>query len=174
MRFGATALLLGLSLLLSPIQAIFADEAYKVDFHHVLLGAPQPGKTFLHRPSVTSKASLLYTLSDRSVLGAVNPKDGSVLWRQQLRAGNGFLKPAVGENSIITAINGTVRAWDAAEGRLVWDWTTFEDIKALEVSQSDAGNHGVYILTQTTENKAIVRKLSEDTGSLMWECRDER
>ncbi|KAL8751505.1 MAG: hypothetical protein Q9184_006048, partial [Pyrenodesmia sp. 2 TL-2023] len=166
MRFSATALLLGLFLLLSPIQAIFADEAYTVDFHHVLLGAPQPGKTFLHRPSVTSKASLLYTLSDRSVLGAVNPRDGSVLWRQQLRAGNGFLKPAFREDSIITAINGTVQAWDAAEGRLVWDWTTAEDIKALEVSQSDAGSHGVYILTQTTENEAIIRKFGHIPSGL--------
>ncbi|KAL8894798.1 MAG: hypothetical protein Q9207_008408 [Kuettlingeria erythrocarpa] len=172
MRFGATALLLGLSFLPSPIRAIFADEAYQVDFHHVLLGAPQQGNTILHRPSPTSKASLLYTLSDRSVLGAVNPRDGSVLWRQQLRAGNGFLRPAFKQGSIITASNGTVRAWDAAEGRLVWDWSTVEDIEALEVSQSHAGSHGVYVLTRSTESEVIVRKLSQDTGSLIWEYYD--
>lgn len=174
MRFGATNLVLGLFLLLSPIKAIFADEAYQVDFHHVLLGAPQPRTTFLHRPSATSKASLLYTLSARSVLGAVNPRDGSVLWRQQLGNGNGLLKAAARENIIISAINGTVQAWDAADGRLVWDWTTLEEIMALEVSQSDAGSHGVYVLTQGSKRKAVVQKLSEDSGKLAWEYHDER
>lgn len=174
MRFRASKLFLGLSLLLNPIEAIFADEAYQVDFHHVLLGSPQPRATFLHRPSVTSKASLLYTLSDRSVLGAVNPRDGSVVWRQQLSPGNGLLKPAGRDNLVISAVNGTVQAWDAAEGRLVWDWTSPEEIRALEVSQDDAGDHGVYLLTQVDGSRAIVRRFSEDSGAVMWEYRDER
>lgn len=148
-----------------------------MDFHHVLLGAPQPRTTFLHRPSASSKASLLYTLSERSVIGAVNPKDGSVVWRQQLGNGTGFgnglLQPSRIGNLIISAINGTVQAWDAAEGRLVWEWIGHEDIKALVVSQIDVDSRDIYILSQDNENKAYVRKLAQESGILDWQYQDE-
>ncbi|KAL8931903.1 MAG: hypothetical protein Q9216_007030 [Gyalolechia sp. 2 TL-2023] len=162
------------SLFFCPIEAIFADEAYQADFHHVLLGAPQPRTTFFHRPSFSSQASLLYTLSDRSILGAVNPKDGSVVWRQQLRNGNGLLSPSTKGNVVISAVNGTVQAWDAAEGRLAWDWIGREKIKALVVSQNDRDGRGVYILTQNDGSKAHVRKLAQDSGAPIWEYQDER
>lgn len=149
-----------------------------MDFHHVLLGAPQPRTTFLHRPSIFSKASLLYTLSDRSVLGAVNPKDGSVVWRQQLGDGNshnnGLLQPSSRGNLVISAVNGTVQAWDAAEGRLVWEWTTYEEIKALGISQKDVDGGDVYVLSQDNGGKAHVRKLALESGDLDWQYQDER
>ncbi|KAI4146334.1 MAG: hypothetical protein LQ341_002118 [Variospora aurantia] len=162
-----------LCLLFRPLTATFADDAYHIDFHHVLLGIPQPRATFLHRPSATSKASLLYTLSNRSVLGAVNPRDGSVVWRQQLGAGNGLLRPVFGESIIISVVNRTVQAWDAAEGRLVWDWTSPDEITNLEISQYGGGGQGIYILTQGEGAKATVRKLSEHSGVLEWEYHDE-
>lgn len=175
MRLSAVNVVSLFVLLLScPIDAIYADEAYQVDFHHVLLGLPQPETTFLHRPSPASKASLLYTLSIRSVLGAVNPKDGSVVWRQQLGNGSGLLKAPEGGSTVISAVNGTVQAWDAAEGRLVWDWTGSEEIKALEVLRSEDAGQGVYIVTQESGRNAIVRKLSEDTGAVLWEHEDAR
>ncbi|KAL8945407.1 MAG: hypothetical protein Q9211_000072 [Gyalolechia sp. 1 TL-2023] len=178
MRLGAAnSIFLLCSLFLSPTEGVFADEAYQVDFHHVLLGAPQPRTTFLHRPSVSSKASLLYTLSDRSVLGAVSPKDGSVVWRQQLSHGtsdgNGLLQPSERGNLVISAVNGTVQAWDAAEGRLVWDWIGREEIKALVVSHTDVDSSDVYILTQNGGSTAHVRKLAQDSGALIWEYQDE-
>ncbi|KAL8805000.1 MAG: hypothetical protein Q9182_002202 [Xanthomendoza sp. 2 TL-2023] len=156
-----------------PADAIYADEAYQVDFHHVLLGLPQPETTFLHRPAPASKASLLYTLSERSVLGAINPKDGSVVWRQQLGNGSGRLKASEGGTTVVTAVNGTVQAWDAAEGRLVWGWRGSEEIKALEVLKSENAAQAVYIITQNTGSKATIRKLSEDSGAVLWEHEDE-
>ncbi|KAL8767789.1 MAG: hypothetical protein Q9209_005783 [Squamulea sp. 1 TL-2023] len=158
--------------LLRPIDAIYADEAYQVDFHHVLLGTPRAETTFLDRPSPASKASLLYTLSERSVLGAVNPKDGSVVWRQQLGNATGLLRPPSGGSTLISAVNGNVQAWDAAEGRLLWNWAGSEDIKALEVVRSGDAGQGVYIVTQTSGHRTIIRKLSEESGSILWEHED--
>ncbi|KAI4263201.1 MAG: hypothetical protein L6R42_001641 [Xanthoria sp. 1 TBL-2021] len=173
MRWSAIEVVSLLLLLFScPIEAIYADEAYQVDFHHVLLGIPQAETTFLDRPSAASKASLLYTLSEKSVLGAINPKDGSVIWRQQLSNGSGLLKAPGGGNTIISAVNGTVQAWDATEGRLVWDWTGSGDIKALEVVRGGGTGQGVYIIAQAIGSKAVVRKLSEDSGVLVWEHED--
>ncbi|KAL9594189.1 MAG: hypothetical protein Q9219_007175, partial [cf. Caloplaca sp. 3 TL-2023] len=174
MRFDVTKWNLLLCLLVSHlIEATFIDEAYLVDFHHALLGAPQPQTTFLHCPSVTSRASLLYTLSTRSVLGAINPKDGSILWRQQLEDGNGLVKPSSKGNLIISAVNGTVQAWDAADGKFVWDWRNPDEIKALEISPSNIDDHGVYVLTQGHGGNAYIRKFTEDMGTLEWEYQDD-
>ena len=175
MRWTATHVVgLALFTLLCPISAIYADEAYQVDFHHVLLGVPQVETTFLDRPSATSKAALLYTLSQSSILGAINPKDGSVVWRQQLANGSGLVKAPAGGDTIISAVNGTVQAWDAAEGRLVWGWTGSEEIKALEVVRDGITGQGIYMVTQAVGTRVIIRKLSESTGALLWEYEDER
>ncbi|KAJ6132030.1 ER membrane protein complex subunit 1 [Penicillium samsonianum] len=58
---------------LSPATAIYSDEVNHIDFHHALLGAPSPDSTFFLKPSTSSNASLLYTLSDKLLVGAVNP-----------------------------------------------------------------------------------------------------
>ncbi len=117
--------------LLLPAHAIFADEAYHIDFHHALLGSPQSHTTFFHKPYSNTNASLLYTVSDKAVLGAVNPKDGSLLWRQPLagqpvnNASSSYLIAA--ENGqLVSGHDRTVACWDAQDGRLVWDYTVQE------------------------------------------------
>lgn len=175
MRFGVACLAsVSLSFLPYLASAIYADEAYQVDFHHVLLGRPQPHSTFLHRPSPSSKASLLYTLSDRSVIGAINPKDGSVIWRQQLNHGNGLLKASDGDSLLFSAIHGIVQAWDAAEGRLLWDWSISEEIMAIEIVKSHGVGRMVYVVTKGPSTKAVVRLLTGDSGAVVWEYEDER
>lgn len=160
--------------------AIFADEAFHIDYHHALLGTPQPYTTFFHRPSASSKASLLYTLSDKFVLGAINPKDGSIVWRQRLierasnETGKTFLNAADGENTIYSATDEVIQAWDAADGRLVWDWRGTGRTKALEVFTADGGQKYVLALNAEEEKTGIVRKLAADTGEVLWELKDDR
>jgi ER membrane protein complex subunit 1 len=147
MRLDAL-LTLALSLV-SSVQAIIADEAYHVDYHLALLGIPQSGTTFFHRPSASSSASLLYTISEKGVLGAVNPKDGSLVWRQslagplpkpnlaiqkvmklpeeeQLKAfsdtspSKAGLLAEEGSGFVVSYYGPTVSVWDAMNGKLVW------------------------------------------------------
>lgn len=113
------------------------------------------------------------------MLGAVNPKDGSIIWRQRLVdnrsnvTGKTFLSAADGDNTIYSAVNGGVHAWDAADGRLVWDWRGMGSIKALEVIGTDDGPKDVLILSE--EGKiAMVKKLAADTGDVIWELTDDR
>jgi ER membrane protein complex subunit 1 len=141
-------LTLALSLIF-PVYAIIADEAYHVDYHLALLGIPQSGNTFFHRPSASSSASLLFTISEKGVLGAVNPKDGSLVWRQtlvgplpkpnlknqevkklheeeQLKAlthtspVKAGLLAEEGSGFVVSYYGPTVSAWDAMTGKLVW------------------------------------------------------
>lgn len=160
--------------------AIFADEAYHIDYHHALLGTPQPHTTFFHRPSAISKASLLYTLSDKFVLGAVNPKDGSIVWRQRLvdntsnETGKALLNAADGESTIYSAVNGGIQAWDAADGRLVWDWRGTGRTIALKVFTADGGQKYVIALNKEEGKTGIVRKLAAETGEVLWELKDDR
>jgi ER membrane protein complex subunit 1 len=142
--------LLTLALSLSfPVYAIIADEAYHIDYHLALLGIPQSGNTFFHQPSASSSASLLFTISEKGVLGAVNPKDGSLVWRQslvdslpapsldtqevkklpeeeQLKAlkhnspAKAGLLAENGSGFVVSYYGPTLSAWDAMTGKLVW------------------------------------------------------
>jgi len=71
-----TLLLLFLGLL-ATVSGLHADEAGILDWHHKLMGTPRKGATFLHKPLSTSGA-LAFTLTDRNVLAALNPRDGSI------------------------------------------------------------------------------------------------
>ena len=178
MRFCAPLLALIFPLLTpTHVHAIHADEAYKTDFHHSLLGFPQSHTTFFHRPSAASKASLLYTLSQKLVLGAVNPKDGSIVWRQQLGAGkqtwDGYLRAEEGGGAIASAYNGEVQAWNAADGRLDWSWTGDGSVKGLELL-SRKGYTNVVVLSKEEGAKSVTRKLASGTGDVVWEHSDER
>lgn len=146
MRFRALWTLLVFRIIC--VYGVFVDEAYRSDYHQALLGIPRSDNTFFSRPTASTNASLLYTLSDKDVLGAVNPKDGSLVWRQplssqfalsQIAGGasqstyakqqrtarensgipSGILKDEGG--SIVWAYHGsTVLAFDAAGGKLLW------------------------------------------------------
>ena len=177
MRFCAPLLVLVLPIIApSYVRAVYEDEAYKTDYHHALLGIPQSHTTFFHRPSVASKASLLYTLSEKLVLGAINPKDGLIVWRQHLAAGNStsksFLRAEEGGGAIASAVNGEVQAWNAADGRLDWAWVGAGSIKGLELS-SRKGYTDVLVLHEEG-SKGVVRKLASGSGNVVWEYKDER
>lgn len=177
MRFCAPLLAFILPLITpSFVSAIYEDEAYKTDYHHALLGVPQSHTTFFHRPSAASKASLLYTLSEKAILGAINPKDGSIVWRQQLAAGTSssgtYLRAEEGGGAIASAVSGEVQAWNAADGRLDWGWTGAGPVKGLELL-SRKGHTDVVVLHEEG-SKGVVRKLASGSGDVVWEHRDER
>ncbi len=181
MRFHAAWAALVVSCLdLSAVHAIFADDAYQIDYHHALLGIPQQHTTFFHQPQSSSRASLLYTLSEKSVLGAVNPKDGTIVWRQKLSGGNatiGFLRAGEKEDTVISATAAGVQAWDALSGKLIWA-NEFNDgeTRDLEVVELESGKErtakDAILLSGSTEG--VVRRLNGNTGDVMWEYRDDR
>lgn len=162
------------------VFAIFVDEAYEVDYHHALLGTPRQHSTFFHRPSAISKASLLYTISERGVLGAVNPKDGSIVWRQRLvdttrnQTFKSCLSAAEGENTIFSAANGEIRAWDAADGKLVWNYIGNGEVVDLKVLPVDKGQKDVVTLHENGGSTGFVRKLMADSGEAVWVFQDDR
>lgn len=163
--------------------AVFVDEAYHTDYHHALLGLPQQHTTFFHRPQAASKASLLYTLSEKNILGAVNPKDGSLVWRQSLAPASdpspSFLRAGEDEEVVISAVGQEVRAWGALDGRLLWG-NEFSDGNAtdLEVIETiDGGDMKVTkdcVVLFGREGQGTVRRLRGDTGEVIWEFHDRR
>lgn len=163
----------------SVVQAIFADEAYQTDYHLPLLGFPQAHTSFFHRPSAASKASLLYTLSDRLILGAVNPKDGAVVWRQKLgdqvrnATTSGILKAPEGGNTLVSVVDGKIQTWDATDGRLVWEWHNSGKVKSIETFAAAEEDHDVLALSEEGSD-TVVRRLAADNGELTWEHTDAR
>lgn len=166
----------------SPAVAIYPDEVNHVDFHHALVGAPSPDSTFFLKPSSASNASLLYTLSDKSMLGAVNPRDGSLVWRQNLTrtdsaTGDGILRGSDGNNAVVGAVGDYISSWSAQDGKLGWESRLTDgvvaDLELLELADASAtaGSRDALALIRG-EGVGIVRRLDGDSGAVKWEHKD--
>ena len=172
-----------LALFLQTALAVFADDAYSVDYHLALLGLPQQQASFFHQPYQASKASLLYTLSERNLLGAINPRDGTLVWRQLLQstsnATRSFLRAGEDADTVVTATDGQVAAWSAADGRVVWTHS-LEDVlvHGLEVLELDTGKgrseDGKDIVLLVGNSNPSVRSLDGTSGRIKWEYKDTR
>ncbi|KAF4827552.1 ER membrane protein complex subunit 1 [Colletotrichum tropicale] len=161
----------------SLVGAVFVDEVGDIDYHHELIGVPQVETTFFHKPRKDDKASLLYSLSDVGVVGAVNPSNGAVVWRQFLTGnitnGGGHLRAAEGEDWVVSAYGNTVQAWNAMSGRSVW-WTDFTgDIRDLEVVElTKNGRKDVLALFEEEDGSSTLRRLNGKDGSVVFEFHD--
>lgn len=164
-----------IALLWNTALAVFSDEAYQIDFHYPLLGAPRADTSFFHRPNPASKASLLYTLSEKSVLGAVNPKDGQLVWRQILDQNGdqpGLLRTSEGLDVVLSATGSNLDAWSAADGRSAWQRKFHgENVQDIAVSTQSDAKH-VFVIT--VGSMVAVRKLDVKTGHEIWGFDDAR
>ncbi|KAL3452117.1 hypothetical protein BJX65DRAFT_293304 [Aspergillus insuetus] len=182
------AKLLQASALLAAVPstlAIYPDEVGHVDFHHALLGVPSSKSTFFHRPSASSSAALLYTLSEKSLLGAVNPKDGSLLWRQNLTRpsqlpdhdAEGLLRASDGTNAVVSALGDHVSAWSALDGKLLWEnWSPgmpIVDIELLELEDASVAPSTRDAIALSGGQAGSVKRLDGQTGEIKWERHDE-
>ncbi|KAM3083865.1 hypothetical protein ACMFMG_002026 [Clarireedia jacksonii] len=174
MRLPLNLVCLALSIL-PRVYAVFADEAFSVDYQHELLGLPQPDTTFFHRPRKDEKATLLYTLSDLGVVGAINPGTGKVVWRQLLGNGSvetdGFLRPVEGDGTVVSALGSRVDAWDGITGRSKWGNNFAGQIKDLEIVEGGDAIKDVLVLSEDS-GTASVRRLNGDNGDVVWEYTD--
>ena len=86
----------------------------------------------------------------------------------------GFLSAGDGENIVVSAVDGLVRALDAADGRLVWEWSGHGRANALEVVEMEGVGKDVIVIHQEEGQVGVARRLSAGTGDVKWEFRDER
>ncbi|KAK1750212.1 hypothetical protein QBC47DRAFT_394187 [Echria macrotheca] len=179
MKLTPISLLPFLPFLPTLVSAIFQDEVDHIDYHHQLVGLPQRETTFFHRPRRDDKASLLYTLSDVGVLGAVNPGTGAVLWRQLLATNatagapaRGFLRAGEGEGWLVSALGGDVQAWEAIGGRAVWGVTFNEQVRDLEVMEMTEKERKDVLVLGENGPETVVRRLAGQDGRVVWEWRE--
>jgi outer membrane protein assembly factor BamB len=182
MRIPSLAAVAAIGLVLPTCQAVFVDDAWNVDWHLALVGAPQESTTFFHQPVAASKASLLYTLSEKSILAAVNPKDGSLRWRQQLAPANTststFLRAAQDSHLVVSAVHGQVAAWSAADGRQAWSFdlngATVKDLEMIEIPEAnEQKGPSKDALVLTGGPRPTVRRLGRLDGAQKWLYIDE-
>ena len=172
----------------TTVLAVFADDAYHIDYHHALLGLPQSKHTFFLRPQATSSASLLYTVSEKAVLGAVNPKDGSLVWRHALAGSpvhngtGGRLVAAEGDGKVVSSYGNEVTAWDALDGKLIWSKSVtsgleVQDLKLVTGAFTDGteASKDVIVLAGDRSGSGphpATLRLAGDTGNILWESED--
>ncbi|PWW72013.1 DUF1620-domain-containing protein [Tuber magnatum] len=149
----------GVLLLLPAVRAIYKDEAYQNDWHLALIGASIPSSTFFHRPALDAKASLIYTLTSRSILAAINPRDGSIVWRHLLGDGTSSGVARKAEGAVIAAVDREVKAFDAIDGKLIWETTFAGRVKDLQVI---GGSTAIVLF----ENGSVTKVSG---GKIVWE-----
>lgn len=155
--------------------AVYADDAFNVDYHHALLGLPQQHTTFFHQPNTASKASLVFSISDRNILGAVHPRDGSAVWRQDLspltNSSSAFLRGGEGQDTVVSGVDGHISSWSSADGRLVWRYDTGSAaVRDLEVLELDSGSSTKDVLALHGEGStALVTRIDGTSGKKKWE-----
>ncbi|KAF8462055.1 hypothetical protein BDZ91DRAFT_699208 [Kalaharituber pfeilii] len=165
MRLPSISLLLSISsFLVSPAFAVIKDEAYEIDWHIPVVGNSIRPSTFFHRPQIDSKASLLYTLTDRKVLAALHPRDGSLVWRQSIAEDVATAEPGTftarpAEGKVISAGGKAVKAFDAADGRLLWATEFSQAVRDVRISKEQ---DAVVLCADGS-----VRRLDGTTGSVI-------
>ncbi|KAF2733784.1 DUF1620-domain-containing protein [Polyplosphaeria fusca] len=175
MRLHAASTL-ALAALLAPARAIFEDDAYHIDFHHALIGLPKRGINF-QKPYAASKASLLYAVSHEGAIGAINPRDGELVWRQIASSGlnaTGLLRTGEDQDTVVSALGNHVAAWSAADGRIVWetsvDGATVEDLELLEQEDGITNSDAKDVLTLLSDQG--LKRLDGKTGREKWTFQD--
>ncbi|KAK2609195.1 hypothetical protein QQS21_002277 [Conoideocrella luteorostrata] len=168
-----SVLILGLSTLAA---AVFKDEVGDIDFHYSLVGLPQTETTFFHRPRKDDKASLLYTLGDVGVVGAVNPSNGNIIWRQQISNGiangGGHLRAPEGENWVASAYGSKVQAWNALTGRNIWEMEFSGKVKDVEIMELTESSRKDVLVLFEEDGVTVLRRLHGALGTVVWEFRE--
>ncbi|KAK7914624.1 ER membrane protein complex subunit 1 [Apiospora marii] len=159
----------------AAVRAVFQDEVGHIDYHYELLGVPQRETTFFHRPRRQDKASLLYTLSDLGVLGAVNPSTSSVVWRQLLQGnitnGAGYLRAGEDATWVASAMGSSTQAWDAPTGRNLWSLDFDGRAKDLEIMELTESDHKDVLALYEEEGATVARRIHGTQGHVVWEFR---
>lgn len=173
------AALAALAACLAPAAAVFLDDAYHIDFHHALLGRPKHEATFFQKPYAASKASLLYTLSHSGAVGAVNPRDGALVWRSLAPAsGRSHLRCGEEQDTVIAAGADGITAWSASDGRLVWearaDGAIVQDLEILEQEDGITNNEAKDAVVLLAGRSPSVKRLDGRTGRVKWTFEDAR
>lgn len=172
---------LALAACLAPAAAIYEDDAYHIDFHYALLGLPKHEATFFQKPYAGSKASLLYSISQNQTIGAINPKDGALVWRQHAVSeptGKGHLRAGSDQDTVISAVGDRVTAWSASDGRLVWETSVegsdVEDLEILEQEDGITNNEAKDAVVLVAGGSHGVKRLDGKTGRVKWTYEDTR
>lgn len=179
MRLHAAAV--ALAACLAPAAAVFEDDAFHIDFHHALIGIPKHASTFFQKPYAGSKASLLYTLSQNHTIGAINPKDGALVWRQAPPAGphtKSALSAGEDQDIIVSAVDDRITALSASDGRVVWENRTpgalVEDLEILEQEDGITNTEAKDAIVLTGGASSSVQRLDGKTGRSKWTHQDTR
>lgn len=93
---------------------------------------------------------------------------------KEVHTDKGLLVAGEDSNTVISAINGKIAAWDAADGKLVWEHKGRGTVKGLEILIANGESGDVFTLFEEGNASGLIKRLKADSGKVTWEFREDR
>lgn len=86
----------------------------------------------------------------------------------------GLLVAGEDSGTVISAIDGKIAAWDAADGKLVWEHKGHGTVKGLEILIANGESGDILTLFEEEKVSGLVKRLTADSGEVKWEFKEDR
>ncbi|RDB18117.1 ER membrane protein complex subunit 1 [Hypsizygus marmoreus] len=173
---GLSIVCASLVLLTAPVRALHESDVGVVDWHKLLVGVPLVGAATtapVFHTVTSTNTSLILTATGSNVLAALDPDEGSVLWRYVYEPDDriaGFYK----HDDVIASLSGpggsTLRLFEASTGLL----TLEQRLRASELGTLSEPHHlGTYVAfapasVYALANGYTVTNIDTKTGKVLW------
>lgn len=109
---------------------------------------------------------VLFVTSGYDEVLALNPQDGKIYWRTQIKAGSRAAPTILNGRVFVTTLNNHAIALNAADGKILWEYEGVSETTALLGAASPAADEQIVIATFSTGDIVALRI---ENGSVAWE-----
>jgi outer membrane protein assembly factor BamB len=115
---------------------------------------------------IAQDAGFLYLTSGYNEVLAINPQDGSILWRTRISAPSRAAPTVKNGRLFITTLSNNVIALDAKDGKILWEYEGVGETTGLLGAASPTVDDNLVVAALSSGDLLGLRA---DTGAVLWE-----
>lgn len=114
---------------------------------------------------IASSGGLLYVTSGYNEVLALNPSDGSIIWRKTIPAASRAAPTVMDSRVFVTTLDGRLLALNAVDGAPLWDYTGIAEAATLVGGASPAASRDIVL---PVFSSGEITALRVGNGSVAW------
>lgn len=115
---------------------------------------------------IAQDEGVLYVTSGYNEVLALNPTDGSIIWREKVSAPSRAAPTIKNGRVFVTTLNNNVIALNAKDGKIIWEYEEIAEATGLLGAASPAVDESMVIAALSSGDLVALRA---DTGAVLWE-----